>query len=409
MTAVPFHLHLMPAWDILAQHRIRSLLTVVGITIGMASTVIMMALGRGVQQEIDSQFDQTVTLMTVRGHPPVGATANNHEQYELRWEDYWVLTEPGIIPGLDAIVPMAKSDAIVRWQGQDAWAALLGVTPAYLQASGRLLAFGDFISEEDNQELRLVAVLGAKLADDLFGTNAYPLDLWLTLYGKRVRVIGVMAPRGTQEDRQILLPFMTMQKRLLGMVAVSGEPLVDEIHVHISEVEQMEAARRAIQTVLRLQRGIGSLDPDDFAVEMAVAEREALHEITSSMTTFLAAIAAISLLVGGIGVTNIMLVSLGERTREIGIRYAIGACVRDITLMFLMESVLLCTLGGMLGLGVCAYGIILLRRLLDIPASLGLDIVLLALVISVTVGLLSGVYPALRARRITPAEALRTL
>ncbi len=407
---MPFHRHLMPAWDMLAQHRIRSLLTVLGITIGMASTVIMMALGRGVQQEIDRQFDQAgLTLMTITGRPPLGATVNDHWQYELRWGDYLTLTEPGIIPGLDTIVPVAKSPAIVRWQGQEIWGELLGVTPAYLQASGRSLALGDFIREEDNQGLRLVAVLGAKLAGDLFGADAYPLNLWLTLYGKRIRVVGVMAPRGTQEDRQILLPFLTVQKRLLSMVAVSGEPLVDEIQVRIAEAEQIEPARRAIQNVLRRQRGIGSLDHDDFEVVRAVAEREALHEITATMTTFLAAIAAISLLVGGIGVTNIMLVSLGERTREIGIRYAIGACVRDITLMFLMESILLCTVGGVLGLAVCAYGILLLRGPLDIPASLGPDIVLLALAISMAVGLLSGVYPALRARRVTPAEALRSL
>ena len=406
-----FHRHLLPALDILAQHRIRSLLTVLGITIGMASTVIMLALGRGVQQEIDSQFDQNgLTLMTAIGRAPLGVKTNNHGLYELRWKDYRALTEPGIVPGLDTIVPVAaKSPAMVHWKGRQAWGELVGVTPAYLQASGGLLAFGDFIREGDNQGMRLVAVMGAKLAADLFGTDAYPLDLWLILHGKRVRVIGVLAPRGTEQDRQILLPFMTVQKRLMGMVSVSGEPFVDEIHVRIAEAEQVPAARRAIQNALRLQRGVGSLEHDDFEVVMPAADLEALREINSSMTTFLAAIAAISLLVGGVGVTNIMLVSLGERTREIGIRYAIGACVRDITLMFLVESVLLCAGGGLLGVGVCAYGIIFLRRLLDIPAALGLDIVLLALAISVAVGLLSGVYPALRARRVTPAEALRGL
>ncbi len=169
-------------------------------------------------------------------------------------------------------------------------------------------------------------------------------------------------------------------------------------------------------TPLPRYRGIGKSQiaprnlekPDDFKVAMAAAEHEALREITASRNAFLVTIAAISL-VGGIGVTNIMLVSLGERTREIGIRYATGACVRDITVMFLPESVLLCTVGGLFGLGVGAYGILVLRRLLDIPAALGWDIVLLALGISVAVGLLSGVYPAWRARRVTPAEALRSL
>ena len=283
------------------------------------------------------------------------------------------------------------------------------VTPAYLAASGHALATGDFLQEEDNQGQRLVAVLGDGVVRHLFGPDVHPLSLWITMYGRKVRVVGVLVPRGTAEDYQILMPFPTVQKRLLGMMTVSGEALVDEIHVRVATASQVEEAIHTIQILMRQQRRIGPLSHDDFVVTAANAERDALAEITDTMALFLASIAAISLLVGGVGVTNIMLVSLGERTREIGIRYAVGARVRDIVFMFLLESVLLCSLGGLLGVAVCAYALVFLRELWDPAPVLAPVMILRAIAISMTVGLLAGMYPALRASHVTPVEALRNL
>lgn len=257
--------------------------------------------------------------------------------------------------------------------------------------------------------MRLVAVLGSRLASDLYTQGAYPLGTSPSVDGKRFRVIGVLAPTKTEVDYQVIVPFHTMQKRLRREATVSGSPLVDVIQVRVLDRHQVDGTRRAIQEVLRQHRGVGPLDQDDFRVVTQEAGREAMRSIADSLTLFLAAIAGISLFVGGVGVTNIMLVSLGERTREIGIRYAVGATVRDITAMFLWESVILCGIGGVIGISLCAYGVVLIRALSDIPAQLSIDIVALALCVSLTVGLLAGIYPALRARRLAPAEALRSL
>lgn len=401
--------HLRTALEVLLQHRVRSGLTVMGITIGISSTVVMLALGRGVQDQIEQSFSQAgVTLLTVIPRTPPGASGSA-QSYKLYWTDYEVLVAPGRIPHLLDAVPLASSMTDVLWQNRRVRGRLLGATAAYQQSAGLRLALGEFLFDEDDRSMRLVAVLGSRLASDLYTQGAYPLDTSLSVAGKRFRVIGVLAPTRTETDYQVIVPFHTMQKRLRRVASVSGSPVVDEIRIRVGNRDQVDDARRAIEEVLRPHRGVGPLDQDNFRVVTMEAGREEVQGIADSLTLFLAAIAGISLFVGGVGVTNIMLVSLGERTREIGIRYAVGATVRDITAMFLWESVILCWIGGVTGISLCAYGVVLIRALSDIPAKLSIDTVVLALAVSLTVGLLAGIYPALRARRLAPAEALRSL
>lgn len=401
--------HLSTALVVLLQHRVRSGLTVMGITIGISSTVVMLALGRGVQDQIEESFSRAgVTSLTVIARTPPGAPESTRK-HVLLWEDYEALVAPGRIPHLVDAVPLASSRTEVRWQNRQVGVSLLGVTAAYEQSSNLRVALGEFLSDEDDRSMRLVAVLGSRLASDLYAQGGYPLGTSPSVDGKRFQVIGVLAPTKTEADYQVLVPFHTVQKRLRRAATVSGSPLVDEIRIRVQDRHQVDYTRRAIEEVLRQHRNVGPLDQDDFRVVTQEAGREAMRGITDSLTLFLAVIAGVSLFVGGIGVTNIMLVSLGERTREIGIRYAVGATVRTIMAMFLWESVILCGLGGLLGVSLCAYGIILIRTLSDIPASLSTDIVALALCVSLIVGLLAGIYPALRARRLVPAEALRSL
>lgn len=404
-----FNSYFQSSFETLLQHRIRSSLIVLGIAVGIASTVTMMALGRGVQQEIDRQFSRTgSTEVVIRGRQPPGDSIRSHEQYELKWGDYVALTENAGIIGLDDIVPIANTKTKIQNKGKTTWVPMIGVTPEYLAAKGQQLAIGDFINAEDNAGMRFVAVLGSDIATALFSQGEYPLGISLRVDGRQTKIIGVLAPTGTNVDKSVLLPFMTVQKRLLSMTTASGQPLVDEIHIRFSSAQQVEAGRQRLAEILRWQRGVGLLDHDDFEIESADAERLALNEITGSLSIALTSIAAISLFVGGVGVTNIMLVSLGERTREIGIHYSVGASSLDISMMFLIESITLCILGGALGLLACAYGIVVLRTA-GIRAVLGFDITVLALLISIGVGLIAGLYPALRARNITPAEALRFL
>jgi putative ABC transport system permease protein len=401
--------HLRTALEVLLQHRVRSGLTVMGITIGISSTVVMLALGRGVQDQIEQSFSRAgVTLLTVVARTPPGVP-NSTRNRELHWDDFQALVAPGRIPNMLDAAPLASSMTEVRWQDRQVRVRLLGATAAYRHSASLRLALGEFLSDEDDRSMRLVAVLGSRLASDLYTQGAYPLDTSLSVDGKRFRVIGVLSPTKTETDYQVIVPFHTMQKRLRGAATVSGSPLVDMIQVRVLDREQVDGTRRAIEEELRQHRGVGPLDPDDFRVVTQEAGREAMQGIADSLTLFLAAIAGISLFVGGVGVTNIMLVSLGERTREIGIRYAVGATVRDITAMFLWESVILCGIGGVTGISLCAYGVVLIRALSDIPAKLSIDIMALALCVSLTVGLLAGIYPALRARRLAPAEALRSL
>ena len=267
-----------------------------GITIGISSTVVMLALGRGVQDQIEQSFSRAgVSLLTVIPRTPPGASGSA-QSYKLYWTDYEVLVAPGRIPHLLDAVPLASSMTDVLWQNRRLRGRLLGATAAYRQSAGLRLALGEFLSDEDDQSMRLVAVLGSRLASDLYTQGAYPLDTSLSVAGKRFRVIGVLAPTRTENGlsghRSIPYDAKTSASGCIGQrITVwwtkSG--------FRVGDRDQVDDARRAIEEVLRPHRGVGPLDQDNFRVVTMEAGREAVQGIADSLTLFLAAIAGISL------------------------------------------------------------------------------------------------------------------
>jgi len=298
--------------------------------------------------------------------------------------------------------------------GESITTSVTGTTPEYVEALNYSLASGQFISQRNVSHRDMVAVLGDKVATDLFGSDD-PLGQKVKIKGRQFTVIGVLEAKGgafmgVSQDELLVIPITTFQTRLFTQRTAGGEDAVQAIVVQVSSSEAIDGALYDIENVLRQRHRLAADEENDFAVisqEQIVAQ---LQGIIGVFTVVLGAIAGISLLVGGIGIMNIMLVSVTERTREIGIRKAVGAKRRDILTQFLLEAAMLSLVGG--GIGIA--GGLVASRLVSrinigggtIPSVVSPDIIILAVSVSVFIGLVSGIYPALRAARLNPIDAL---
>jgi putative ABC transport system permease protein len=299
-------------------------------------------------------------------------------------------------------------------QGNNAFTQALGVTSEYLEVRGLKLKSGRNISPADVLNRQEVVVLGSRIAETLFGQRD-PVGQTLRLRGRQFTVVGVLASRGGtalgNEDDQVLVPLTTAYYRLSASRTPQGDVTVQTINVEARSEDLLEEATQQISNLLRIRHRLAAGEDDDFTITSQQETIETLNETTNTFVVFLGAIAGISLLVGGIGIMNIMLVSVTERTREIGIRRAVGAKRRDVMLQFLTEATLLSVGGGLFGVG-AGWG---LSQVLD-GASLGSqtfrtvvngDVMVLAMLVSAAIGLFFGIYPALRASRLDPIVALR--
>jgi putative ABC transport system permease protein len=271
---------------------------------------------------------------------------------------------------------------------------------------------GEFFTQQDFDERARVVVLGQNVYNDLFDPNEYPIDQTINLDNLAFRVIGVMeekggGPGGDQDDT-VFIPLSTGQDRLFKAKTLSGDYLLSVIYVSVVDDDRMQAAQEEIAALLRERRGISYLDDDNFSIISQSDIISVFGDILGALTIFLGAIAGISLLVGGIGIMNIMLVSVTERTREIGLRKAVGAKRRDVLLQFLIEAVTLAVLGGAIGILLGIAGAQAISNISDaFDAVVGIDAVLTSLFFSMAVGLFFGIYPAFRASRLNPIDALR--
>jgi len=279
------------------------------------------------------------------------------------------------------------------------------------------VAQGNFISESDVAGRSRVTVLGSRAAEKLFGADLYPVGQTIKINAVPFKVVGVLAAKGGgggmgggNQDEVVLVPMSTAHQRLFTarFRDPKGQPLVSVIYVQVVSEDRMPQATDEIGQLLRLRHNVKYQDEDDFTVINQKDLVAIFGQITGVLTIFLGAIAGISLLVGGIGIMNIMLVSVTERTREIGLRKAVGAKRRDILSQFLIESVIMSVIGGLIGIALGAGGALLVSRLAeDLKAVVTLDSVALATGFSAAVGLFFGIYPATRASRLNPIEALR--
>jgi len=371
-----------------------------------------MSIGRGatadILERIGSMGSNLVTISPGATTGFGGVRGATGSAQTLTLEDADAIAEQVLY--IDAVAPSYSSNLQVVVGGQNMRASVTGVTPEYMQVSNLELTSGAFFSEYEYQRGAKVAVLGSEVEETLFG-DANPIGQQMRMGSIIVRVIGVLESKGQMfgsPDDAIFIPLTAMQQTVAQPRTAQGERVVSSIALTVSEEEQADYVVAEITSLLRSRHQLGALDDDDFNIMSMEEIAETISEATATMTLLLGAIAAISLLVGGIGVMNIMLVSVLERTREIGIRKALGARERDIWTQFLLEAAFLTFAGGIIGV-VVGWAVSYMVSATGFMTTLvTADIVILAVSVSIAIGLFFGFYPAWNASRLNPIEALRS-
>jgi len=403
------------AWEGIRTHKLRSSLTILGIVIGVAAVISLMSIGRGAQAEIlshiESMGSDLVTISPGASIDRGGVKGAAGSTQTLTMEDAEVIAEQ--TPYIASLAPSYLSNLQLVVGGENMNTSVTGTTPAYIEVTNLEIASGSFFSESDYQRGAKVAIIGSDVAETLFGgTN--PVGQQVRMGSMIVRVIGVLESEETvmwgfsDPNNAVLIPLTAMQQTVAQPRTNQGEHVISYISLTVSDEEQADYVVEEITGLLRSRHQLGTLDDDDFSIMSIEEIASAVSEATGTFTIFLGAIAGIALLVGGIGVMNIMLVSVVERTREIGILKALGARERDIWGQFLTEAAFLSLTGGIIGVaaGLAVSSIVSSMGLMTTVVSA--DIVLLAISVSVGIGLFFGFYPARQASRLNPIEALRS-
>lgn len=404
-------------WLGIATHKFRSFLTVLGIVIGIGAVITLMSIGRGVQAQILSNIQSLGSnLITIGpgtssfGGVSQGAGTRN----TLTLEDAQAIAQQ--VQGIDAVAPSYSASFQIIVGAQNTRSQVIGTTPDYQQVSNLQLAEGTFISDYDYNQGVKVAVLGTNVATTLF-PNADPVGQYIRVGNYLLSVIGVLETKGQSirgsADDSIITPMTALQQMSAQTRTTKGAHVVTTVAITVTDVNQSTTVKDAITSLLRSRHQLSDSASNDFNILSVEEIASTLSQTAGTLTLLLGAIAAISLLVGGIGVMNIMLVSVLERTREIGIRKALGARERDIVVQFLFEAILLTSIGGITGVGI-GWGISALINRLSLPqfgtlhTVVSADIVILAVAVSMSIGVFFGLYPAWNASRLDPIQALRS-
>ncbi len=390
------------AWKSIFSNKLRSSLTMLGIIIGVSAVVLLVALGQGFQASMKTTFENMGASALY-----VSSSADRAVKTlrPLTFEDAQALANKALAPAIAVVSPTLSKSVSASYGNSNVNVQSTGVTPVITQIKNYTLTGGRFISDQDVTARENVVVLGYQTGLDLFGSQS-PLGKSIRVGGMKFQVVGVIEKMGGfAGDSYILMPLTTMQSK------ISGGNNIQQIAVKAVSPDQVDAAISEITSIMRARHYIVAGAADDFQIRDM---REVLNSMQQTMATFsifLSSVGAISLIVGGIGIMNIMLVSVTERTREIGIRKAIGAKRRDILVQFLIEAATLSLSGGLIGLLLALGGSMFMRNVsmgnLTIEAQISAGVVILALAVSIGIGVISGTYPAFRAARLDPIESLR--
>jgi len=399
---------LATVWLGLSTHKLRSFLTILGVVIGVGAVIALMSIGRGAQasilSNIESMGSDLVNIMPgARTFGGVRGAASS----TLTMEDAEAITEQ--VPNVSAVAPTYSSNLQVVVGTENMNSSVTGVTSEYWEVQNLEIETGTFFSAQDYQRGAKIAVLGSTVKETLFG-DTNPIGQRMRMGTLIVTVTGVIEAKGgfMGPDNTIFIPLTAMQQAVSQKRTSQGEKVVSSIALTVVDEEKASQTVDDITVLLRERHRLGPGVDDDFNIVSMEEISNMLSEATGTMTMLLGLIAAISLLVGGIGVMNIMLVSVLERTREIGIRKALGAREVDIWSQFLIEAAFLTLTGGVIGI-IFGWGISYLVSSLGLINTLvSIDIVILAVVVSVLIGIFFGFYPAWNASRLNPIEALRS-
>jgi putative ABC transport system permease protein len=397
----------------LAVNKLRAALTMLGIIIGVAAVITLLSVGQGVEQFVTAQFQGIGSnlLFVFPGGADEESGAGGREQ-PLTNADGEALSDPFRVPNARAVALEYLGFGSIGYGRDSMSVQVSGVSTNYQEVRQFFVAEGEFITEADERSAARVAVIGQTVASTLFGEGDLPVGQTVKINNLPFKVVGTLQPKGGglfgDQDSVVLIPLSTAQQRVFNARAPDGQFMLSLVHVQAISDEAMESVAEEVAAVLRDRHRIQFRDEDDFTIVSQNDLISAFGEVTGVLTIFLGAIAGISLLVGGIGIMNIMLVSVTERTREIGLRKALGARRRDILSQFLIEAMLLSLLGGLIGILIGGVGSRAVAGFQpDLPVMVTLDSVLLATGFSAAIGLFFGMYPAFRASALNPIDALR--
>ncbi|WP_127148025.1 ABC transporter permease [Veillonella sp. VA139] len=392
------------AWSSLIANKMRSLLTMLGIIIGVAAVIALVSIGYGVRQQITESISSLGSnlLMVYPGAPRTpGVRPVSGANKTIKMGDYEAISK---MDSVQAASPVASNSYLTVYMSKNWTTTVNGANADFQYVNNWTMKSGRFITDSQIERRERVAVIGATVAKNLFG-NEDPIGKDIRIDKNSFKIVGVLDEKGSgamgnDQDDVIVVPYTTMMERVMGV------DYLRMIYIQAKEGEDLERVQADIENILRVRHGIKNPDLDDFNVNNMASIMKAVEENTATMTLFLGAVAAISLLVGGIGIMNIMLVSVTERTREIGVRKALGATYRTIITQFLIEAVVISLVGGAIGILVGIGASQLIATVAKLKTVVTTGPILLSFGFSMSIGLVFGLYPARKAAKLNPIDAL---